>query len=109
MIRILFLILVATIFVLATAYKDPKFDEIPTYISNLNQKLKSHYWSKNQKYIFPAQWEHKKGLYRSTVRINNVDRTNKLLTEIIRSKIFKIDDNNMFVTNFVLYGQLEAA
>ena len=39
--------------------------------------------------------------------MNFVDKHNGLMAESLR-KNFKLDDSNMFVTSFVLYGLLEA-
>ena len=77
-------------------------------INQLGKSLKQHYWTHNKKMIFPIQWERKKGLYSSTVRLNYVDKLNKEPAEFIRTKMFKVDDINIFVTSFVLFGQLEA-
>jgi hypothetical protein len=67
-----------------------------------------HYWKKNQEYVFPILWEHKKGLFQSRVHFNILDKRNTDTTAFIRDDFFKIDDINMFVTSFVLYGLLEA-
>ena len=82
--------------------------DLQSYITTLSAKLQSRYWPQNQKRIFPFVWERKKGLYGSTVRMNYVDKKNGRMAELFRQQLFKIDDMNMFVTNFVLYGLLEA-
>lgn len=96
--------------VLGTANIDPK--QIQEKINFLNTRLIKHYWKKNQAYKFPGitngNWEHLKGLYESRVHFNIVDKKNSNLTAFMRSNFFKIDDINMFVTSFVLFGLLEA-
>jgi len=49
-----------------------------------------------------------KGIYQSRVHFNILDKRNTYLTAEVRENIMKIDDVNMFVTSFVLYGLLEA-
>jgi len=71
----------------------------------MDEALQKHYWKKNQKLVFPILWERKKGLYASSIRVNYVDKTNKRFGEFMRTKNV-IDDINMFVTSFVLLGQL---
>jgi hypothetical protein len=66
------------------------------------------FWTKNQRYQFPILWEHRKGLFESRVHFNILDKRNSPLTAFIRDDFFKIDDINMFVTSFALYGLLEA-
>jgi hypothetical protein len=47
------------------------------------------------------------GLFKSSINQNFVDKDNKALAAALR-QLVQIDDENMFVTNFVLYGLLEA-
>lgn len=83
---------------------DPK--DIQTKITWLHDRLFKKYWKKDQQYLFPVLWEHRKGLFESKIHFNFVDKKNSDKTALIRDDIFKIDDNNMFVTSFVLYGLL---
>lgn len=83
-------------------------DIISETIQKLYSELNTHsFWEKDQKYVFPIKWEHKKGIYESRVHFNFVDKTNSALAHFLRDDM-KVDDINMFVTNFVLYGLLEA-
>lgn len=77
-------------------------------INYFYEQLSQEYHSRNDKYIFLIQWYHKKGIYDSKVHFNYVDKHNTIQSEILRDKVFKVDDVNMFVTSFVLFGLLEA-
>lgn len=76
-------------------------------ITTLRNQLYTSYWSKNSTYKFMETWDHIEGLFESNIHFNIVDKKNKLSAATVREK-FKIDDENMFVTSFVLYGLLEA-
>ncbi len=76
-------------------------------ILTLKTKLYSTYWSKDVPFKFMSTWSHMEGLFQSDIHFNIVDKKNKATSAFIRQK-GKIDDENMFVTSFVLYGLLEA-
>ena len=76
-------------------------------ITTIRNDLYRSYWSKNQTYKFLQTWDHLEGLFESNIHFNIVDKKNKLKAATVRER-FKIDDENMFVTSFVLYGLLEA-
>lgn len=100
-------LLVIFVNILSTvASVDPSVVE--SKIKWLENRLMKHYWKRDQEYVFPILWEHKKGLFQSRVHFNILDKRNTDMTAFIRDDFFKIDDINMFVTSFVLYGLLEA-
>ena len=82
-------------------------NSLQTGINFLYNKLFSRYWAKDTKFNFPISEQHTKGLFESTIHFNAVDKHNGLRAEAVR-KNFKLDDSNMFVTSFVLFGLLEA-
>jgi hypothetical protein len=76
-------------------------------ITKLRTNLYASYWKEDTKYKHFGKWEHIKGLFPSDIHFNFVDKTNSERTAFMRQNM-KIDDENMFVTSFVLYGLLEA-
>ena len=70
--------------------------------------MNTNYWSDDQKFrLFPLRWQGTKGLYTSTVNFNTLSKRNSKLTDDLTNAHI-VQDSNMFVTNFVLYGLLEA-
>jgi len=76
-------------------------------IAKLRTDLYASYWKTDVKYKQFETWDHIKGLFPSDIHFNFVDKKNTARSAFMRQKM-KIDDENMFVTSFVLYGLLEA-
>ena len=76
-------------------------------IKTLHTELYRNYWSENTTFKFMQTWDHLEGLFQSNIHFNFVDKKNGVRTAALRQR-FKIDDENMFVTSFVLYGLLQA-
>ena len=76
-------------------------------INWLQARLNRHYWKRDQKYVFPITWEHQKGIFESKVHFNYVGKHNLKFSRFMRDKE-GVQDINMFVTSFALYGLLEA-
>jgi len=74
-------------------------------IAKLRGDLYASYWSKNQTFQQFSTWDRLKGLFPSDIHFNFVDSKNTLKSTLLRQHM-KIDDENMFVTSFVLYGLL---
>ena len=81
--------------------------DIQQRIHWLHTRLEKNYWSKDQSFVFPIKWQHQKGIFRSSVHLNYIDKKNRRIAALIREKQ-GVDDLNMFVTSFCLYGLLEA-
>lgn len=73
----------------------------------LYKRLQSRLWTTDQPFRNPSSPQHIKGLYESHIRINFVDKKNTYYTSLLRKN--SLDDNNMFVTSFVLYSLIETA
>jgi hypothetical protein len=76
-------------------------------IAKLRTDLYASYWKEDTRYKQFKKWDHIKGLFPSDIHFNFVDKKNSARTAYMRQKM-KIDDENMFVTSFVLYGLIEA-
>lgn len=73
----------------------------------LYKRLQSRLWTKDQPFRNPSSPQHIKGLYQSHIHINFVDKKNTYYSSLLRKSF--LDDNNMFVTSFVLYSLIETA
>ena len=76
-------------------------------ITQLHKDLGKSFMKKDQKFRFPFIMHKTAGLYESDIHFNVVDKKNKLITALERRGA-GLTDENMFVTNFVLMGLLEA-
>jgi len=68
----------------------------------LYKRLQLRYWTEDQPFKNIKSPQHIKGLYESHIHINFVDKKNSYFTTSLRKT--SLDDNNMFVTSFVLYS-----
>lgn len=104
--RYYFVLILLILFNLVSTHNFPVDSSvIEEKINWLYQRLMKNYWNKNQKYVYPiVKWEHQKGLFESKVHFNYLDKRNTKAAAFIRDEYFKIDDINMFVTSFILYG-----
>jgi len=73
----------------------------------LYKRLQSRLWTKDQPFRNPSSPQHIKGLYQSHIHVNFVDKKNTYYASLLRKA--SLDDNNMFVTSFVLYSLFETA
>ncbi len=69
--------------------------------------MQKKFWIENQPYKNPKHAAHMKGLYQSQIKINFIDKKNGYFSAFMREN--SLDDNNMFVTSFVLYSLLETS
>ncbi len=76
--------------------------DLNTKIEWLYQRLQSRCWEKDQPFKNPKSPQHIKGLYQSHIHINFIDKKNSYFSTLMRRN--SLDDNNMFVTSFVLYS-----
>lgn len=68
----------------------------------LYKRLQSRLWTKDQPFRNPSSPQHIKGLYQSHIHVNFVGNKNTYYSSLLRKS--SLDDNNMFVTSFVLYS-----
>ncbi|KAL4512370.1 hypothetical protein ABPG72_005372 [Tetrahymena utriculariae] len=88
--------------------KDEFKSKINQKIQQLQKDLRGELYDKNTHFTpFPPKFDHQKGLYGSYIHGNIIDKDNSYLTHLIRTH-FKCDDNNMFVSNFVLMALLDS-
>ena len=77
-------------------------------IADVYTSLQKEQYKDDQDFsVLPPRLEKQKGLYASYIKGNILDEKNSWFTAQVREN-FNLADNNMFVTNFVLYAILES-
>ncbi|KAL4433134.1 hypothetical protein ABPG74_010829 [Tetrahymena malaccensis] len=108
------LIAILTFFTLVfSGYTQVKLEDqnenLNEIIKNVQQNLQKNMFTTDQSFkLFPYQHETQKGIYNSEIKLNLIDQKNSYFTHLFRKKMGVVD-NNMFVTNFILLGLIEAS
>ncbi|KAL4426332.1 hypothetical protein ABPG74_011484 [Tetrahymena malaccensis] len=105
----IFIICCAVLFVVATGIELEKQEPIHKLIKQTYSNLQREQAKHDQEFKkFPTQFAKQKGLYSSDIKLNFMDSSNSFFAHLLRES-FSVYDNNMFVTNFVILGLLEAS